>query len=182
MGLPWWPSWLRICLRCRRPQFGSWFGKICWRRDRLPIWLFLGFPGGSDGKESACHVGDLGSVPGLRRSPGGEHGNPLQYSGQENSMDYLFHGVAKSWTWLSGLIFIRFYVIICWWTFRLFSIFYLLWMMLLLSSCTHNLFESLANFFGYTHRIRVSGYFFVHHFQGSIRLLSMQLYYILYSH
>ena len=40
----------------------------------------MGFPGGSDGKESACNVGDLGSIPGLGRSSGGEHGNPLQYS------------------------------------------------------------------------------------------------------
>ena len=39
-----------------------------------------GFPGGSDGKESACSVGDLGLIPGLGRSPGGRHGNPLQYS------------------------------------------------------------------------------------------------------
>ena len=44
----------------------------------------LGFPGGSDGKESACKEGDLGSVPGLGRSPGGGHGNPLQYSCLEN--------------------------------------------------------------------------------------------------
>ena len=44
---------------------------IPWRRDRLPIPVFLGFPGGSVGKESACNVGDLGSVPGLGRSPGG---------------------------------------------------------------------------------------------------------------
>ena len=40
----------------------------------------MGFPGGSDSKESACNVGDLGSIPGLRRSPGGGHGNPLQCS------------------------------------------------------------------------------------------------------
>ena len=40
----------------------------------------MGFPGGSDGKESAFSVGDLGSIPGLGRSPGGGHGNPLQYS------------------------------------------------------------------------------------------------------
>ena len=39
----------------------------------------MGFPGGSDGKESACNEGDLGLIPGLGRSPGGEHGNPLQY-------------------------------------------------------------------------------------------------------
>ena len=40
----------------------------------------MGFPGGSDGKESACNAGDLGSIPGLGRSPGGGHGSPLQYS------------------------------------------------------------------------------------------------------
>ena len=43
-----------------------------------------GFPGGSDGKESACNAGDLGSIPGLERSPGEGHGNPLQYSCLEN--------------------------------------------------------------------------------------------------
>ena len=46
----------------------------------------LGFPGGLDGKESACNAGDRGSIPGLGRSPGGGHGNPFQYSGLENSM------------------------------------------------------------------------------------------------
>ena len=46
-----------------------------------------GFPGGPDSKESACNVGDLGLIPGLGRSPGGEHGNPLQYSCLENPMD-----------------------------------------------------------------------------------------------
>ena len=59
--------------------------------------IFLGFPGGSAGKESACNVGDLGSVPGLGRSPGEGKGYPLQYSGLENSMDCIIvHGVAKS--------------------------------------------------------------------------------------
>ena len=43
-----------------------------------------GFPGGPDGKGSACNAGDLGSIPGLGRSPGGGHGNPLQYSCLEN--------------------------------------------------------------------------------------------------
>ena len=47
-------------------------------------WL-LGFPGGSDGKESACNVGDQGAIPGLERPPGGGHGNPLQYSCLENT-------------------------------------------------------------------------------------------------
>ena len=45
----------------------------------------MGFPGGSDGKESACNVGDQGSVPGLGRFSGGGHGNPLQYSSLVNS-------------------------------------------------------------------------------------------------
>ena len=53
--------------------------KIPWRRDRLPPPIFLGFSGGSDGKESACDAGDLSSIPGLGRSPGGGHGNLLQY-------------------------------------------------------------------------------------------------------
>ena len=46
-----------------------------------------GFPGGSDSKESACIVGDLGSIPGLGRSPRGGNSCPLQYSGLENSMN-----------------------------------------------------------------------------------------------
>ena len=47
----------------------------------------LGFPDSSAGKESACNAGDLGSIPGLRRSPGEVKGYPLQYPGLENSMD-----------------------------------------------------------------------------------------------
>ena len=62
----------------------------------------LGFPHGSDGKESACNAGYLGSTPGLRRSHGEGNGNPLQYSCLENSMDRgvwwtTVHGVSKSW-------------------------------------------------------------------------------------
>jgi len=62
----------------------------------------LGFPGGSDGKESACSAGDLGSIPELRKSPGEGNGNPLQYSCLENSIDReawqaIVHGVSKSW-------------------------------------------------------------------------------------
>ena len=52
--------------------------------DQLPTPVFLGFPGGSDGKEYACNAGDLGLIPGLGRSPGGGYGNPLQYSCLEN--------------------------------------------------------------------------------------------------
>ena len=47
----------------------------------------LGFPGGSDGRESTCNAGDLGLIPGLGRSPGGGLDNPLQYSCLENPMD-----------------------------------------------------------------------------------------------
>ena len=61
-------------------------GKISWRRDRLPTPVFLGFLCGSSGKESSCNVGDLGSIPGLGRSPGEGKSYPLQYSGLENSM------------------------------------------------------------------------------------------------
>ena len=58
----------------------GWMGRRKWQ----PTPVFLGFPGGSAGKESACNVGDLGSIPGLGRSPGVGHGNPLQYSCPEN--------------------------------------------------------------------------------------------------
>ena len=71
-----------------------------------PTPVFLGFPGGSDSKESGGNAGDLGLIPGLGRSPGEGHGNPLQYSCLENSMDSgawwaTVHGVAKSQTGLS---------------------------------------------------------------------------------
>ena len=66
-----------------------------------------GFPGGSDGKESACNSGDLDSIPGLGRSPGEGNAYSLQYSCLENSMDRgpwqaAVHGVAKSWAQLSN--------------------------------------------------------------------------------
>ena len=57
-----------------------------------------GFPGGSDGKESTCDKGDLGLIPGFGRSPGEGKGYPLLYSGLENSIDFIVHGVAKSLT------------------------------------------------------------------------------------
>ena len=58
--------------------------KIPWRRDRQPTPVLLGFPDGLDGKEFAYNVGDLDLIPGLGRSPGGGHGNPLWYSCLEN--------------------------------------------------------------------------------------------------
>ena len=81
-------------------QFNSWVGKIRWRRDGLPTWVLLGFPGGSDGKESACNAGHL-----VGRSPGKGIGYSLQYSGLQNSMEKgswraTVHGVTKSQTHL----------------------------------------------------------------------------------
>ena len=62
----------------------------------------LGFPSGSDGKESTCTVGDLGSIPGMGRSPGGGHGNPPQYTclenphGQRSLVGYNLYGRKES--------------------------------------------------------------------------------------
>ena len=63
--------------------------------------MFLGFPGGSAGKESTCNAGDLCLIPGLGRSPGERKGYLLQYCGLENSTDCIVHRVAKSWTRVS---------------------------------------------------------------------------------
>ena len=70
---------------------------LCWedpleKQQATPV--FLSFPCGSAGKESACNVGDLGSIPGWERFPGEGNGYLLQYSGLENSMDYVVYGVA----------------------------------------------------------------------------------------
>ena len=65
----------------------------------------MGFPCASAGEESTCNVGDLGSVPGLGRSPGEGKGYPLQYSGLENSVDCIAYGVVKSRTQLSNFQF-----------------------------------------------------------------------------
>ena len=70
----------------------------------------MGFPDGSDGKESSCNAGDLSLIPGLGRFPGERDGYPLQYSCLENSMDRgdwqaKVHGVAKSLTRLNGFHF-----------------------------------------------------------------------------
>ena len=73
----------------------------------------LGFPGGSDGKESACSAGDMGLIPGSGRSPGEGNDNPLQYSCLENPMDggawqAIVHEIAKSGTWLRDFPFFPF--------------------------------------------------------------------------
>ena len=71
--------------------------------DRLPTLVLLGFPCGSAGKESVYNAGDLCSIPGLGRSSGEGKGYPLQYSGLENSMDCIVHGVAKTIPYLLGM-------------------------------------------------------------------------------
>ena len=77
-----------------------------WEKIFAIIYLIMGFPGGSDGKESACNAGDPGSIPGSGRSTGEGNGNPLQYSCLENCMNRgawraIVHGVPKGWTQLS---------------------------------------------------------------------------------
>ena len=79
-----------------------------YRCQKLPPISRWGFLCGSDGKVSACNAGDLGSTPGLGRSPGEGNDNPLQYSCMEHPMDRgawtaTVHGVTKSWTQLSDL-------------------------------------------------------------------------------
>ena len=69
------------------------------------VCMYMGFPGGSAGKESACNPGDLGLIPGLGASPGEGKGYAFQYSGLENSMDCIVHGVSKSQTQLSNFHF-----------------------------------------------------------------------------
>ena len=76
----------------------SWVSKIRCRRDRLTIPVFLGFPCGSAGKESACNSGDLGSISGLGRSLGEGNDNPVQYSCLKNSV-----GRRASWATVHGV-------------------------------------------------------------------------------
>ena len=61
--------------------------KFDYKHDFAPSTILLGFPGDSDGKESACNAGHLGLIPGLGRSPGEGNGNPLQWSCLENPLD-----------------------------------------------------------------------------------------------
>ena len=75
------------------------------------VYVLYGFLGGSDGEESACNAGDLGSILGLGRSPGEWKGSPLQYTGLENSMGCIVHGVAKSRTQLSDFHFHSLFII-----------------------------------------------------------------------
>ena len=91
----------------KKLQFGQ-TGRLavgrCWQEMKAGRG-HLAFPGGSAAKESTCNAGDLDSIPGLGRSPGAGKGYPLQYSGLENSIDCIVHGVIKIWTRLSDFHF-----------------------------------------------------------------------------
>ena len=96
-------STFRLTRYLSKTRFHSMFAATLWGFGIITH--FIGFPGGSDGKESACSAGDWGLIPGSGRSPGEGNGNPLQYSCLENSMDrgvwlVSVHEVAKSRTQL----------------------------------------------------------------------------------
>ena len=99
--LPWWFSGKESPWKCRRHGFNLWVGKIPWKRKWQPTPVFLGFPGSSAGKESACSAEDLDLVPGLGRSPG--EGYPLQYSGLEKSVDYTVKRKSTEWVKVSAI-------------------------------------------------------------------------------
>ena len=95
--LPPFPLLLTFCIIVvHLLQLVSQFGTLLLTKvhDLHKVSLCMGFPGGSGSKESACNVGDLGSIPGLGRSPGEGNGYPLQHAGLENPMDCRTHGVA----------------------------------------------------------------------------------------
>ena len=95
------------CIITLEPNFFFFFFTS---EDRLPTPVFLGFPCGSAGNESFCNAGDLGSIPGLGRSPGERKGYPFHYSGLENSLDYSPWGCKKS-DRTERLSFFYFYII-----------------------------------------------------------------------
>ena len=107
------PAWLCLGSSTHPRGAGQGGSKACWRwfpagpeaRTQKPLTypLHMGFPGGSDSKESTCSVGEEGSIPGLGTSPGGGNGYTLQYSCLENPMDRgawqaIVHGVTKNQT------------------------------------------------------------------------------------
>ena len=85
--------------------FGNYINYLSILRSLSLLGFLWGFPYSSVGKESASNAVDPSSIPGLGRSPGEGKGCPLQYSGLENSMDCIVHGVAKSQTRLSNFHF-----------------------------------------------------------------------------
>ena len=86
------------------------FSPVLYSRSLLITCFIVGFPCGSAGKESTCNVGDLGSIPRLGRSSREGQGYTLQYSGLENSMDCIVHGVTKNQTWLTFIFTFHFLI------------------------------------------------------------------------
>ena len=87
--------------RCSESKLYGSFNPIFRRKKKIALLISLatgGFPHSSFGKESACNVGNLGSIPGSGRPPGEGNGNPLQYSCLENPMERGVRWTAKSWT------------------------------------------------------------------------------------
>ena len=89
IGYPLQYSWASLVAQLVRPGFYPWVGNIPWSRERLPTPVFLVFPCGSAGKESACNSEDLGLSPGLGRSPGEGKGGPL------GSLSWTFSGFLR---------------------------------------------------------------------------------------
>ena len=110
------PAPCSVCLRhgvqyqTKKSQYIQFLKNQNVKTFKRGVVVYRGFPGGSDGEESACNAGDPGLIPGLERSPGEGNGNPLQCSCLENSMDRgawqaTVCRVAKSWTRLSDFTF-----------------------------------------------------------------------------
>ena len=100
-----WPAAAQVIL-CWPPGHPG--QPVCWTAQHVEMSHFtvcMGFPETSVGKETACNAGDPASIPGLGRSPGEGKCYPLQFSGLENSIDCIVHGVAESQTWLSNFHF-----------------------------------------------------------------------------
>ena len=97
-----WPKSCVLICSSMVTSYGLW-QKPC--LGTISTCQYQGFPCGSAGKESACNAGYLGSIPGLGRSPGEGKGFLLQYADPENSMDYIVHGITKSWRRLSNFHF-----------------------------------------------------------------------------
>ena len=102
--------WLHILFQNWAPGKVIWGGSKTQTDMSRPTFPW-GFPGNSAGKKSTCNVGDLSSILALERSPGEGNSYPLQYSGLENSMDSIVHGVSKSWTRLSNFHFSLFFTL-----------------------------------------------------------------------
>lgn len=95
-----------VSLQLDLMRYTTWFVALHTQKIKISVYVYRGFPDGSAGKESACSA-DVGLIPELGRSPGGENSNPLHYSCLRNPIDKgawwaMVHGVTKSRTQLSN--------------------------------------------------------------------------------